>query len=208
VDNPPRENMPISDGVIQDWKNAAIAGGTCGSPTCTSQNYSLTNGASASLGPIYIPGNFTVDNNAQLTITGTIWIAGSVSMSNNAIIQLSSAYGGNSGIILADGDISVSNGVTFSGSGQSGSYIMLLSAQNDPSGTVIDVSNNSAGVIYYANNGKIHFSNNATAKEATGYGIELDNNATITYESGLANVNFSSGPAGGWDITDWEEIIP
>src|SRR3989344_4141444 len=109
---------------------------------------------------------------------------------------------------ITDGDVSVSNGVTFFGSGQAGSYFMLVSAQNDPNGVVINISNNALGVIYYANNGKIHFSNNATAKEATGYGIELDNNASITYESGLANINFSSGPSGGWDIRSWQEVIP
>ncbi|MGH9857824.1 MAG: hypothetical protein ACRD4B_08275, partial [Acidobacteriota bacterium] len=76
----------------------------------------------------------------------------------------------------------------------------------DPGGNVMTISNNSAGVIYYAPRGKLHFSNNATAKEATAYGIELDNQATITYESGLQNTTFSSGPAGGWDITSWQEV--
>ena len=44
------------------------------------------------------------------------------------------------------------------------------------------------------------------AKEATAYGITMDNNATITYESGLADMTFSSGPGGGYDISAWKEI--
>ena len=209
TDNPSKENMPISDGLVQDWKNAALAGGTCAPPTCSSSgDYTLDNFTSGSLGPIKIPGSMTISNGATLTVTGTIWVQGTISLSNNAIIRLDPSYSENSGLIIADGDISVSNGVTFFGSGQAGSYFMLLSAQNDPNGVVINISNNALGVIYYANNGKIHFSNNATAKEATGYGIELDNNASITYESGLANINFSSGPSGGWDIRSWQEVIP
>ncbi|KKT91018.1 MAG: hypothetical protein UW93_C0014G0001, partial [Parcubacteria group bacterium GW2011_GWC1_45_13] len=46
------------------------------------------------------------------------------------------------------------------------------------------------------------------AKEATAYGIILNNEAIITYESGLANVNFYSGPSGGWNIESWAEVVP
>ena len=77
---------------------------------------------------------------------------------------------------------------------------MVLATVNATSSTSINVFNNSAGVIYYASKSRIHFNNNATAKEATAYGIDLDNGATITYDSGLANANFTSGPGGGWGL--------
>jgi hypothetical protein len=70
----------------------------------------------------------------------------------------------------------------------------------------IDIANNAGTVILNAQNGYVRFSNNAGAKEATGYKIILDNNAYITYDSGLANVNFSSGPSGGWNIISWKEV--
>ena len=133
---------------------------------------------------------------------------GTISFSNGCIIRLSSAYGPLSGIIIGDDSVSVSNNCSFLGSGSPESYIMLLTDKNDPPNTVMSVSNNSDGVIYYASKGFIDFSNNATAKEATAYGIDLANNASITYESGLANVNFAAGPSGGWDIKSWQEIIP
>jgi len=82
---------------------------------------------------------------------------------------------------------------------------MLLSDKNGPTDEVITVDNGSEGVIYYSTRGRIKFSNTATAKEATGYGITLDNTAVITYESGLANVNFSSGPSGSFSIEEWRE---
>lgn len=210
IENPPREEMPISDGVIQDWRDGGASGGICTQPTCDSNgNYNLTvNGSSASIGPMQINGNLTVSNNSTLTINGTVYVKGNIDLSNGCIIKLASGYGTLSGVILTDGTISVSNNCTFSGSGTQGSYIMLVSTKNALTSDVINIDNNAVSVIYYAGNGRIHFNNNAAAKEATAYGIDLDNGASITYESGLSNVNFSSGPAGGWDIRSWQEIIP
>ncbi len=207
VENPPREELPISAGVIQDWKDAAAAGGTCAPPVCDGAgNYKLTNGASGSLGPIKINGNLELDNGATLTVTGTIWVLGEIKLSNNCIARLSPGYGALSGVILTNSKVTISNNCIFEGSGQAGSYILLLTDKSSPTEKVMTISNNSSGVIYYASNGTIEFSNNATAKEATAYGIELDNNATITYESGLSNISFSSGPGAGYDITYWREV--
>lgn len=206
VANPPREEMPISDGLIADWRAAAVAGGTCIQPLCDSSgNLNITNGASQTIGPLYIPGNLTLSNNATLNMTGVVYVDGTISLSNNCIVRLDSSLGNSSGVLLTDGQVTISNNCSFSGSGQSGSYILLLTDKNSPSNTVMDVSNNSAGVIYYAAKGRIHFSNNATAKEATAYGITMDNGAVVTYDSGLANLNFSSGPSGGWEINGWAE---
>ncbi|MBI4128548.1 MAG: hypothetical protein HY460_00730 [Parcubacteria group bacterium] len=207
VANPSRQNLPISDGVIQDWKDAAAAGGTCAPPTCdASGDYSLTNNGSATLGPLKVNGNFLISNGATLTINGTIWVTGDITLSNDCIVNLSPAYSAFSGVILADGDVVVSNNCAFQGSGVSGSYVMLLTDKNVPASEVMTVSNNSAGVVYYASNGRIRFQNNATAKEATAYGITMDNNSAITYESGLANANFSSGPGAGMVILQWREL--
>jgi hypothetical protein len=207
VENPAHKDMPISDGVIQDWKNEAAAGGTCAPPLCDgSGNLTISNGASKTIGPLKITGNLTVSNNAHLTISGTVWVAGTVNFSNNSTVSLASGYGTRSGLIVADGTVTVSNNCVFSGSGTSGSYIMLLAAKNAPASTVMNVSNNSTGVIYYAQNGRIHLSNNAGAKEVTAYGIDMDNNATVTYESGLADIEFSTGPSGGYSVDYWRQV--
>jgi Tfp pilus assembly protein PilX len=201
VENPPRENLPISDGVIQDWQNAAETGGV------HSGDYILDlDGESASLGPKKITGKLKVDNGATLNITGTIWVEGDIDLSNGCDIHLDNGYGSNSGVLLTSGKIVVSNNCTFAGSGDPDSYLMALSAKDSPNEEVITVDNNAAGVIYYAGKGRIKFSNNAQAKEATAYGLTLDNNAIITYESGLQNIFFTAGPAGGWDILSWQEV--
>ncbi|MEK9195292.1 MAG: hypothetical protein AAB975_02865 [Patescibacteria group bacterium] len=205
VENPPSEIMPISDGLIQDWKDAAQSGGVCAPPVCDSSG-NLNVSGTKTLGPLKIPGNITFDNNAILIVNGTLWVQGNMSLSNNCSISLASSYGSLSGVIVTNGTVDISNNCTFAGSGTSGSFIMILSDKNDPPGKVMDISNNSSGVIYYAARGRIHLSNNAAAKEITAYGLDLDNNATVTYDSGLASTNFSSGPSGGYEVNQWHEV--
>jgi len=197
VDNPAHQNLPISDAVIQGWRNEAAAGGTV-----ANQNIS----GSVSIGPKKINGDLNLNNGGILTVTGTLWVTGNFNASNNTTVKLSSSYGTNSGVIVVDNTVDASNNTTLSGSGQAGSYLMVVGAKNAPASEVMDISNNSLGAIYYANHGRIHFNNNATAKEVTGYGLDFDNNASVTYESGLANANFTSGPGAGWQISNWQEV--
>jgi len=195
--DPSPESFPISDSNIEEWKDAAEAGGVI------SGDVSLSS-SSSSLGPKKINGNLTTTNNHILNVTGTIWVTGNINISNGAVVRLSPSYGSNSGVIISDGTIDVSNNATFSGSGQSGSYVLLVTTSN--SGSAINVSNNAGTVVLNAQKGTINFANNAGAKSATGSQINMSNGATITYESGLINVNFSSGPSGGFDILNWKEI--
>jgi len=201
IENPTPEVLPLSDGVIEDWKNDALAGGT------HSGDYSLTNGQTGSLGPKKVQGNLTIDNGGQLTLTGTIWVTGDILISNGALVQLAAGYGSNSGSILTDGTVVVSNNAVFQGAG-TGSYVLLLTTRDAKNSVSVTVNNNSVGVIYYAAKSRIFFSNNASAKEATAWGIDLSNNAVITYDSGLANAFFSSGPGGGWKFKkgSWRQV--
>lgn len=188
--------MPISDQNIQDWKDAGTSGGVY------SGNY-VFNSSAGSLGPKQITGNLSITNNATLTITGTIWVQGNLNISNNVIVKLASGYGSAEGMIIVDGTVTLSNNASFLGSGTSGSYVMVLSTSNSPS--AITVGNNAGAVILYAANGTIDVANNAKAKSLTANYIHLNNNATITYDSGLANSNFSSGPSGSWNVKSWKE---
>jgi len=188
--------MPIAEQNIQDWKDVGLSGGTIAG------NYTL-NSSLAILGPKKITGNLTVSNNATLTVSGTLWVQGNLNVSNNARVQLASGYGSSEGVIIVDGTVTLGNNAVFAGSGTTGSYVMVLSTSNSTSAIV--VGNNAGAVILYAPNGTINVSNNAGAKSLTAYMINLDNNAVITYDSGLANANFSSGPSGSYNITSWQE---
>lgn len=194
--DPAQVPMPISDQNILDWKTEAEAGGV------HSGNYIL-NDDSGSLGPKKIVGNLSISNNAILTVEGTLWITGNMIVDNNATINLSSAYGSSEGVIIVDGTVSIGNNSIFNGSGIDGSYLMVLSTSTSTS--AITLSNNGGAVILYAAYGTVNLANNADAKSLNGKFIHLSNNATVTYDSGLANANFVNGPSGGWEIGGWKE---
>ena len=118
-------------------------------------------------------------------------------------MDLSSWYGSSEGVIVVDGTISILNNATFEGSGTPGSYILALTTSNSTS--AISLANNAGAVSLYAANGTIDVNNNGTAKSLTGYYIHLGNNAVITYDSGISNTNFVSGPSGSWNIYSWKE---
>ncbi|MCK4525252.1 MAG: hypothetical protein KAU07_02355, partial [Candidatus Andersenbacteria bacterium] len=70
----------------------------------------------------------------------------------------------------------------------------------------IDVRNTAHGAIVYSSNGTTFLKNNAVLKEAIAKKLVTSNNTDVFYETGLVNVNFTSGPGGGWIINDWNEI--
>lgn len=209
--DPTAQAFAISDGNIADWKSQAEAG------TLISGDHNVS--GTESLGPAKITGNLTFTNGATLNVTGTIWVVGTVTTANGVTIKLDPGYGTAGGTLVTDGYINLANGTNFLGSGQAGSYFLLVST-NDCDGTAatsvtglacinssaVDVFNNVGTVIIFASRGQVHLNNTAGAKEVTGYKLLLDNNTSVTYETGLANAGFSSGPGGGFDILSWKEI--
>jgi hypothetical protein len=210
-DQPPAD-FPISEAQVTQMEAQAEAGGitTC-TPTCTLASGTI-------IGPQKYVGDLVITNSAVITLAGTVWVDGNITLSNNAILQLSSGYGTSSGIIIADspsartvaGKISLSNNGDLRGNANPGTYIMALSMYRDPADlqSAVDVANNLTAGIVYAPEGMITIANNAGLKEVTARKISLLNNASVTYESGLASVVFSNGPGGSWAIQDqsWREV--
>ncbi|HYE22507.1 MAG TPA: hypothetical protein VD998_02875, partial [Verrucomicrobiae bacterium] len=199
--------LPVSDAQIDQWESDATAGGTLGT-----QNFVT---GTRNLGPVKIVGDLLLSNDAQVVVTGTIWVTGTIRLSNTAIMRLHPSYGSLSGVVLAgiDGDanagyIEVGNFSQALGSGTAGSYIMLLSQKTGFGSNAIRNSNNGTAAILYAGDGMIEINNFASMKEITAAKLRVTNNAVVTYETGLANANFSSGPGGGWEIADqtWQLI--
>lgn len=201
VENPTPQTLPIPQSVIDGWKLDAAAGGQIVG------NYNVT--SNVSLGPKEITGNLNMTtNNKVLTVTGTIYVRGNIDVSNGAAIRCDTSYGSYSCVVISGGWIHISNNGVFSGSGTSGSYVMLLTTASGGGhhGSVIDLHNSANGAIFYAQNGTAWLHNTVKVQELIGYGVHLDNNAEVTYDSGLANVNFLSGPSGGFTIDSWLEI--
>lgn len=216
--DPPLLAMPISDGNITDWKNDAGCGAQPAvSPCLYTGDYSLS--TNASLGPTTITGNLLMTaTNKTLTVTGTIYVQGDINIDNGSRIVCAASYGANSCLVLTDGWIHIKNNGIFQGSGSAGSYIMFLSTLPCDGTSVappcddahhngaIDLHNGAAGAIFYTSEGMINLHNGVNVTEVTAYKLRLDNTAVITYEQGLVNAEFSSGPSGGWDITTWREV--
>lgn len=191
--------LPISDSQINNWKSQAETGGIYNG------NYTLAGTAQASIGPLKIIGNLTLSNSAKLTLNGTIWVTGNVSLNNSSILQLDSAgYGATSGVLVADGIVGVNNSAIVRGTGQSGSYLMLLTTS--PANPAMSVGNSATAGVFYASQGVIDISNSAFLREVTAYGLTLGNSVTIQYDVGMANLFFSSGPGGGYKIENWQEV--
>jgi hypothetical protein len=198
--NPGVVDMPITQAMIDQWKvDADINGDTIVGD--------LTISSPTTLGPKKITGNLAI--NDDLTITGTIYVVGNITTANGAQVFLSSSYGPNGGIIVSDGRVVLSNNVKFFGSGSTGSYILLTTTSVCPTGcsglNAVEILNNVGAILVNSQNGTVHLNNNVELNEVVGNKIIIDNNAEIHYLSGLANSNFSSGPSGGWDIKNWKE---
>ena len=192
--------MPITQEMFDKWKSDAELGGTIiGNLTITEPS---------SLGPKKITGDLAI--NDDLEITGTIYVVGNITTQNNAEVSLSSSYGDTGGIIVTDGRVTLSNNVMFFGSGSPTSYVLLATTSACPSGcgtsNAMEVLNNVGAILVSAQNGTVHLNNNVGLSEVVGNKIVVDNSATVNYTLGLANTSFTSGPSGGWGIKSWEEI--
>lgn len=192
--DPASQSLPISDANIQDWQTQAQAAGVhAGFVGCpTSMNGKYTGDVS-----------FSVNCN-NVKIFSPVWITGNVILSNNNTFKLDSSYGGGSGVIVVDGETTAGGNDKFSGTGTTGSYLMVVSNWNstatgpNPGSHAITFGNNGNSGIFYANKGLIRVANNNSLTEMTAWQLILDNNVTITYDQGLAGAFFSSGPSGSF----------
>lgn len=198
--DPPPTNLPISQANIDEWKAFAQGGGQIVG------DYTVTN--NVSIGPKEITGSLLMPtNNTTLTVTGTIYVRGNIDISNGSVIRCASTYGPDSCVVITDGWIHIINNGQFVGSGQAGSFVLLLTTtscvgiprenctHND---AAVDIHNNATGIIFYAPNGMIHLGQNVNLTEATAFKLKLEENATITYDQGLVNTIFASGPGAAW----------
>lgn len=207
--------LPIPDSLVETWKSAAEAGGIINSP-CP---YKIDGSETQTIGPVKITCDFEIKNKATLSLLGPVWVVGNIDINNSALIKVDQSIGGESLAIIADNPadrltsskIKLTNSSTYEGSGSPGSFLLLLSQNNSAeqggSEKAIEIQNNTDGdLLVYAGHGLIEIKNNVDLKEITSFKLRLLNFAEVTYDSGLSNTRFSSGPGGGYNIQDWREI--
>lgn len=208
-------SLPISDAQVDGWKAEALAVGTYTGP-CP---YVIDN--VMTIGPIKIPCDFEIrKSTADVTIAGTIWVEGNfLTDVGKPTIRIDSSLGASSVVIVVDNPsdrttgskIELRNGATFVNSGTEGSYILLVSqnnsAENSGIEVAIDITQSAEGdFLVYAGHGEISIGQSAELREVTAYRINLLNSAEVEYETGLANLLFTAGPGGGFEIQSWGEV--
>ncbi len=193
--DPATTDFPISANQITEWKEDAEAGGTI------IGDYQPPDDTTVYLGPKKITGNLILDNGQTLILTGTIYVEGYADIGNGAAIQLSPSYGSASGMLISDNWMHFENNGVFQGAG-AGSYLMLISlaAGGGHHDSAMDLHNNVTGVLLFAPNGFVNLHNNVRVTQLTAKKIKLNNGVVLTYDTGLSNVNFSSGPGGSWEF--------
>lgn len=210
--NQATSSMPISEATIDQWETDAAAGGVLTTP-CP---YKIT--STVTLGPVKINCDLELSNNGILNLSGMVWVKGNVFIKNSATINISPSISGRTAAVIADNPtnrtssskVELTNTSTFLGSGNN-SYVMVVSRNKSASlgggEFAIKVGNSISGkLLVYAPSGMIEIENSASLKEATGWKLRLKNSASVTYESGLANLLFTSGPSGGYQIDSWQEV--
>jgi hypothetical protein len=197
---------PISQANIDEWKEQATAGGA-------STTINMGGVEKRTLGPVKINGNLTVGASSELTITGPIYITGNFTISGAAKVKVSPTLGASSGIIVADNIINVTASGAVSGSGTPGSYVLLVSNKtcttvaNCTSNPSISISGAAGAVVLNAAEGSVSFSGSAGAKAVVAKMMIMSGSTNLTYESGLADINFTSGPSGSWVKQSWKEVL-
>jgi len=203
--------MPFTDQNITDWKTAATVGGTITGSTNCPGGYSggncIVDYRNATFGPGKITGNLTVSGGngtttGILTLTGTVWVVGTITVTGGGKIKLPTSYGKNSETIVSDNTVTINGGGSL-GSGNSSSYLFIVSTSN--SATAMTVSGGAGAIAVAAQNGTVNLSGGAQLESAVGNSMIMNGGSTVTYNSGLASPSFSDGPSGGWVISGWKE---
>lgn len=199
----PAAPMPVSPAQISSWEDSAVAGGTISGSYTVSGNVSL--------GPKKIDGDLVI--NGTLNMTGPIWVVGNITFGIGSNVTMDASLGNagvalvadNPGNMLGSGIVSVNNNTTFAGNGNPNSYPLIVTTNT--SDNAISLNNNASGAVFFAQGGTIAVGNNVDATQLTGYKIKLNNNAIITYATGLASADFSDGPGGSWQFTPGTYVI-
>lgn len=198
--------MPISQGNIDAWKVEATAGGSTSTMT-------LGGVTVKTIGPMKINGNLTVSSSAKIYVTGTLYVTGDILVDGAAKIYVDSSLGSASAVIVTDGKINIAGSGGIYGSGTPGSYIVLSTTSQCPSGSgcgggsAISVSGAAGSVVLNAPEGTVNFSGSAGVKAVVAKTMVMSGATYITYDSGLANLEFDSGASGSWAVSSWKEAL-
>jgi hypothetical protein len=212
--NPSPVDLPITDEEIDFWQNEAQAGGVHTGP-CP---YRIGGTTNISLGNIKISCDLTIESSSRVTLTGPVWVRGNLTIGDAAIVSVSPTLQGRSVPIIADNptDRLNSSRITVGGSAGafgagSDSFVVLVSRNTSArdGGATIAISLRGGGperdLVVYARHGRISIGGSAHMSAVAAHRVDIAGGAVVEYDSGLANMLFSSGPAGGFVLESFRE---
>ncbi len=193
--DPQPVDMPISQGNIDEWQEQASQ-----APPYNG-NLTIQWPCTPSLEKRKYNGNVTVQGGCTIQIDSPVWITGNFTVTGGSTVKLKSSYGETSGMIIVDGKVDLGGGSRLQGSGNPLSYLTVLSKYASPGGDsdpAIVLNGGNSSSIAYAANGVISLTGGTHIREATAKRIVMTSGATLTYETGVANPFFTSGPSGAY----------
>ncbi len=218
----PTSTFPIPTSTIQEWKDVVDDYGTviaATDPACSSGTYTID--TSITIGYLKIECDLDIQKTGVstiVTLTGPIWVQGNLSFTQGPTIRVHPSLGRRSVQMIADNpsdrltssQIEIRNSTNFIGSGDSRSYIMLLSmnesAKTGGSEIGVNISQSANGsVVAYTDSGLVEIGNGIDLRAITGYQINVAQNTDVVYEVGLASLLFTAGPGGGYILNDWQQ---
>lgn len=217
----PTSTLPISTTTIQEWKDAITDVEEIDDPTSVCYGGgTYTINVDITIGYVQYECDVEITgNNTDVTLTGPVLVEGNLTFSNGPNIAVDSGLGRRSVQMIAasstnkttSSQIDVAQSTSFAGSGDSRSFILLFSENESASlggsEIAIRLGNSSEGdLLVYAGDGLVDIQQQINITEVTGYQIDIANNSSVTYESGLANVLFTSGPGGAYRLAGWSQI--
>lgn len=196
-ENQPPSEMPNIDEKVAGWKTTAEAGGTT---TCADTPALCNIDSNTAIGPQKYVGNLTISNNAIVTVNGAIYITGNLSVSQGGTeINLNNNLGSQGVGFVVSGTLSISQGAKFNPTNANPKgYIMVVTEST--SNSAMSIGQSGANAVFYALNGGTQLSQTANVNALVAKSLTMQNSAALTYESGLASTQFTTGPGGSWEI--------
>lgn len=150
-----------------------------------------------------VTGTLSVSGGSTLDMKGMMFVNGSVTVSGGGKVQLDSSFGANDGYLISNGNLSISGGGYMTGSGSSGSYIVAITTSSSIS--AVNINGGAGAVVVEAPNGTATFVGGASANSVAANAIDVDGGSSITYQTGLASLDFTNGPSGSWNVSSYQE---
>lgn len=192
-ENQPQTGLPTVD--YQFWRDAANINNdevTC-SPTCTIST-------SGDFGPKRYIGNLHITNNVILTMKGPVHVTGNFTISQGGTtIKLDDSFGSNGTVLIMDGIVSYNQGGSFvpTNAIPKGYILVITSSDANPAA---EISQSGATAVFYALEGTAKLSQTADVTSIVAKQLQMSQSAELTFDSGLASAQFTTGPGGSWQI--------